>query len=294
MNFIDKFDLGLIKWIQNNLRNPFFDYLFYIITQLGDMYAFILIVVVIYWLIDKKFAYKFLFAFIGSAAVNNVFKVIFKRPRPFTHEGVESVFTKSRSYSFPSGHSQAIGVTFYSLKKEYGRRHRIINYILFTLVILVPFSRMYLGQHFLTDVVVGTIIGIVFAYLMFKLFDLMKDKEHIYPLYVIPFVLIGLAFLIGKDYEKYHELFISGAGFIGFISGYAIDKLYIKHDVNTTVKNKILKLIIGLAITLGFYLGLKEAFPKDNNVYDFFRYLAVSFFISAGAPYLFVKIFKSN
>ena len=40
---------------------------------------------------------------------------------------------------------------------------------------------MYLGQHYLTDVIVGAIIGILMSILAFKLFDLMKDKEHIYP-----------------------------------------------------------------------------------------------------------------
>lgn len=295
LDIINKIDYNIISWLENNLRNNVFDNLFKIITEIGDKFVFILIVVILFWVVNKRFAYKFLFAFIGSAFINQVAKMIIKRPRPFYEEGITSVGKESSGYSFPSGHSQSTGIIYYSFNDEFGKKNKIIKIVLIAILILVPFSRMYLAQHYLTDVLVGTIIGIISAIIMYKIFDFFKEKEHIYPLFAIPIVLIVLTLLINKDYNKYHEIFIAGAGYIGFTIGYAIEKIYIKHDVNTTFQNKIFKVIIGLLILGIAFFGLKELFliiSVESMLLDFIRYLTVALIATIFIPYLFTKIFK--
>lgn len=292
---INKFDLSLIKWIQDNLRNNFFDIIFKIITELGDKMVFILVVIILFWAVNKRFAYKFLFAFIGSAFVNQIAKVIVMRPRPFKEPGILSVGKESSGYSFPSGHSQSTGIIFYSFNDEYGKNNKLVRGLLIALLILVPFSRMYLAQHYLTDVLVGTIIGIISAVVMYLVFDWFKEKEHIYPLYAIPLVIIFLAIFINKEYDKYHELFVAGAGYIGFTLGYAIEKVYIKHNVETSIKNRLLKILIGLVIVGGLYFGLKfgfDAINSANMILDFLRYLIIAIVATTIVPYLFTLIFK--
>lgn len=291
---INKFDLNIVKWIENNLRSNFLDVLFQVITELGDKFVFILIVIVLFWAVDKRFAYKFLFAFLLSAILNTIIKVIVKRPRPYD-KGISSVGSKTSGYSFPSGHSQATGVIYYSIKEEYANKNKLVNGLLIALLILVPFSRIYLGQHYLTDVIVGAIIGIGMSILAFKLFDLMKDKEHIYPLYGIPFIIIALIIFLKSDYNKVSEIYVAGAGYIGFAVGYAIEKLYIKHNVNTNIKNRILKVIIGLIIVAVTYFGLKLWFDSINDlsvVLDFIRYFVLTITATTLIPYIFTKIFK--
>lgn len=294
LNFINNIDISIVKFIQNYLSFGLLDYIMYGITQLGDLYAFILLAVILYWAIDKRFAYKFFFAFVGSALVNSVLKVIVQRPRPYNEPGIESVFTKTHGYSFPSGHSQATGVIFYSMNNEFGKKNKIIRGLLIALLVLVPLSRVYLGQHYLTDVIAGASIGILMSYLMFKLFDLMKDKEHIYPLFIIPVIVVIMIIFRNGDYGSYKDLFVAAGGYIGFTSGYAIEKIYVKHDVKTNIQNKILKVLIGLIGVAIVYFGLKFVFPNNNLLLDSLRYALVALFAALGAPFLFAKIFKNN
>lgn len=292
---INKFDYNIIKWLEDNIRNNFFDFVFKVITELGDKMVFILVVMVLFWAVNKRFAYKFLFAFIGSAFINQVVKIVVQRPRPFEKAGITSVGKESSGYSFPSGHSQSTGIIYYSFNDEYGKKNKWVKGILIAILILVPFSRMYLAQHYLTDVVVGTIIGIIVAFVMYKLFDFFKDKEHIYPLYVIPVVIIVLALFINKEYDKYHELFVAGGGYIGFTIGYAIEKLYIQHNVVTSLQNRLLKILIGLVIVGTLYFGLKYLFgliSDENMILDFIRYLTVALTSTTLIPLLFTKVFK--
>lgn len=289
-------DYNIIKWIQENLQNSIFDGFFKFFTNLADVYAFIFLAVIFYWVIDKRFAYKFLFAFIGSAITNALAKVMFKRPRPFDHPNgqIQSIGTKTHGYSFPSGHAQASGVIYYSLMDKYAKRSKIIKIVLAVYVFLILLSRMYLGQHYLTDVLVGLIIAIIISNLMFKLFDLMKDKEHIYPLYAIPVILIIMIIFNNADYDKFKDLFVAAGGFIGFAVAYALEKVYVKHNVSTTILNKILKVVIGLIGLALIYFGLKAIFPSNILLFDGLRYLMVALWAGVGAPFIFTKIFKQS
>jgi len=163
-------ELEIIRLIQT-LRNPVFDFLFYWITQLGDQIFFIAVAVIIYWTIDKKFAHKFVFAFMISAVFNTALKLLFKRIRPFYYQGISSEPNwRTTGYAFPSGHAQAAGVLGYTGLYAYEKKKiKGLNIVAWFILIAVPFSRMYLGQHFLSDVVVGVILAIGLTMVSFKL-----------------------------------------------------------------------------------------------------------------------------
>ena len=73
------------------------------------------------------------------------------------HVGCES------SYSFPSNHATVLtGLSFFLAKYKYLR----VLYIIW--VVLVLFGRVYLGAHYLTDVIVGVVLSIIFYYIILK------------------------------------------------------------------------------------------------------------------------------
>lgn len=281
-------DYQIVRFFQE-IRNPILDWFFYIITQLGDQYAFIVIAAIIYWTVNKKYAYQFALSYLGSALVNTVIKEIVKRPRPYAEAGIlepglPGVTTSG--YSFPSGHSQAAGIISHSGFKTAKRlKNKPLFYGTIVFLILVPLSRVYLAQHYFSDIVVGALLGLIIAYYIFKLVDLMGDKEHIYPLIIIP-VLVVLMFVIRNEY-----IYIAAGGFSGFALGYAVEKVYIQYEVKSRLLNQVLKVILGLAIVLLIKDGLKLFLP-DNYFTDFVRYFLIGLWAAAGAPWVFKHVFK--
>ncbi|NLK12658.1 MAG: phosphatase PAP2 family protein [Candidatus Phytoplasma sp.] len=289
-------ELEIIRSIQS-ISNQFLDTVFKMITFLGDQYVFIGLAVVIYWFIDKKKGFKLVFVFLLSTAFTSVFKTIIKRPRPFIEDSTLSIGTKTHGYSFPSGHSQAITVETSFLYDEYGKKKSWVKYGLLSLLILVPFSRVYLGQHYPTDVIAGVILGIVMFILGSYLFKQMKDKEDLFGLglgLIFLIILIILSFL-KLDYDKYKDLFVGCAGFIGFSIGYFLEKNYVKFDVkNQSIKKTIITLVIGLTGIILIQFGLKELFPKGHLVLDGVRYLLLGLYATVGTLFICSKVVKHS
>jgi membrane-associated phospholipid phosphatase len=274
-------DMSILRGIQS-LRNPFFDWFFYIITQIGDQYVFILVAVIIYWTVSKTFAHKFVFAFIFSAAINSGLKAVFKRVRPFYYPGVEvEPHWITSGYSFPSGHAQAAGVLGYTANhvSKY-TKYGWLKYVGLAIMILVPLSRVYLGQHFPSDVIVGVLLAYLFAHVAFKAVDLMGDDEHIYTLMLAPLFIILMFFV------RNHDLYIAAGGFVGFAVGYYLEKRFVQFDVKAVLWIQIVKVVFGLIIAFAIKEGFKFIFP-DALFFDFVRYLLIGVWAALGAPYVF-------
>lgn len=281
-------DLKIIEAFQA-IQNPIFDWFFYVTTNLGDQYAFILIAAILYWTIDKKYAHKFAMAFLISAFVNTGLKTLIKRPRPYTIEGIDPPFGyETTGYSFPSGHAQASGVlgyTAYDLHKK--TKLNWIKWLGLFIVIVVPLSRVYLAQHYLSDVLVGLVLSVFIAFGMFKLIDLMKDKEEIYTLYLVPLLLLLVIFVPN------HDVYIAAGGFVGFAIGYFIEKRYVKYDVDNKMMTQVVKVLLGVIVALIIKEGLKLLFP-EQLFFDFLRYFFIGGWAALGAPYSFKYVFKKN
>ncbi|WP_025724598.1 phosphatase PAP2 family protein [Acholeplasma granularum] len=288
-------EIEIIRWIQK-IRFPFMDTLMQLLTEIGDQLVFIAIALIIYWFINKKVAFKLVFVFISSAIVNELLKGIFTRNRPYIEDPSLGVGEGTHGYSFPSGHAQNTGVISTVLYKNYGRSNKWLKWVLLSIVIIVPFTRMYLGQHYLTDVIMGLFLGIVLALSVSKLVDLMGDKEHLYGLVmIIPiFAIILTMSFLNQDYEQLKNLFVAAGGLTGFFTGYAIDKKYIQYNFKPSGITIVYRLLVGIIIVGVFYLGLKPVFnliAEENLYLDYLRYLFVGFGGSALSMYVF-KLLK--
>ena len=86
--------------------------------------------------------------------LNRILKYVFQRPRPHFDDPLLSL----TSYSFPSGHTMTATVLFGVLAAYFfttapdWRRRVVIFFVASFLILLVGFSRIYLGAHYLSDV----------------------------------------------------------------------------------------------------------------------------------------------
>lgn len=285
--------IDVVMFLQE-LRNGFFDFFFSFISFLGEEYVYILLFGIIYYTYDKKMG-EFMAITLGlSATVNTIIKNIVGAPRPFQKypELVENLRPEtSLGKSFPSGHTQNFSTVLFS--EAFYSKKKMMLYISSVLVLLMMLSRMYLGVHFLEDVVVAAILGISIAYTSLIVFNkLYADTAKLHKLYVIVLIVIFpfLFFINGEDFFKSYGLLI------GFVLGIMIEKKYINFDMNVKVIHKVLRVVFGLIVMVGIQQGFKilfGIFADDEttlmNIFNLIRYFLISFTGFGIYPFLFKK-----
>ena len=150
------------------------------------------------------------------------------------------------------------------------------------IIVSVAISRLYLGVHYPKDVLFGAIFGLLTSFITYKLFNKVNNKI---ALYFGTFIIFIPAFLYAHSAD-----FIKGMGtFLGFVLGIYVEKKYINFSVEGNLSNKILRVVIGLAILMILKIGLKAILPK-KLVFDFIRYFMVVFFGIGLYPAIFKKL----
>ena len=148
-----KFDMQVNSFAES-LRLEFLDLVFGFITNFGVVFVFMLIVPIIaVYSRDKKSSYTLLLAFIAAFALAFVMKLIFLRQRP--DYVITYPLTQIINYSFPSMHALVVFALLPILIQHLPQQKNF--WISFAF--LVALSRVYLGFHFLSDVVFGGLAG---------------------------------------------------------------------------------------------------------------------------------------
>ena len=118
------------------LRNPVCDFLFSLITHIGEETVFLAVAILFFWCINKREGYYILITGLIGTLVNQFLKMLCRIPRPWERGTgltyVESAFEEAKGYSFPSGHTQNTAGTFgvigaYSKKKMAENHHDCDN-----------------------------------------------------------------------------------------------------------------------------------------------------------------------
>ena len=149
----------------NNITCPFLDAVMQAFTCFGEELAFLLLALTIFWCVSKEEGYYLLFVGFFGTVLNQFLKLLCRIPRPWVRDPsftiVESARSGAGGYSFPSGHTQnavsTFGAAAVMTKRRWVRRTCI------ALVVLVPFSRMYLGVHTPLDVGVAFLTALALA-----------------------------------------------------------------------------------------------------------------------------------
>ncbi|MBQ1264784.1 MAG: phosphatase PAP2 family protein, partial [Oscillospiraceae bacterium] len=145
--------MDFLRWL-SSLRTPALDSFFSALTHLGGETIFMVLAIAIFWCLSKRCGYFILVTCFFGTVFNQFLKIACRVPRPWVLDGtfpiVEAARADAGGYSFPSGHTQNAVGTFGALYLY--NKNRTLRIICAALVVLVPFSRMYLGVHTPLDV----------------------------------------------------------------------------------------------------------------------------------------------
>ena len=154
--------MAFLKLLES-LRTPAGEWLAGAITLLGEETFFTVLGLIIVWCCNKKWGFRFLLTGLTGTAVNQLLKAIFLVPRPWILDPeftiVESARAGATGYSFPSGHTQSAATVFGVL--ALWARKKWVTVCCVLAVLLVGFSRMYLGVHTPLDVGVSLGTGLI-------------------------------------------------------------------------------------------------------------------------------------
>lgn len=171
-------EFAVLDFIQNNLRCEFLDFIVPKITRLGDAGILWLIITVIF-LLTKKYRKTGIVMAIALIVdlifCNIIIKPLVARTRPYDiNTAVKLLIPAQVDYSFPSGHTAA---SFASAAAMYFSSCRFWKAAL-VIAVAIAFSRLYLYVHFPTDVLAGALLGVLFGYIGFKIFQKISNRKN--------------------------------------------------------------------------------------------------------------------
>lgn len=181
------FEIKIIEFLQSG-RTPFFDASFQILSELGSVMGVVLICLV-FLFFDRKLLFWYLFSYGFVNLIVRIIKGTVERIRPYNASNtIQIIGDRVQDFSFPSGHmacATAIAIflaVFLFLKyKQKGVRVMVVLSCC-VYVGLVGLSRMYLGKHYLTDLIAGFAISAiicVLGLLLMRFYYINKNKNNL-------------------------------------------------------------------------------------------------------------------
>lgn len=310
---------GLGDWLQAPAE---------IFTFLGNEQFYLLIAPALYWCLDARAGLRFGIFYMLSGSLNSIFKFLFHAPRPYWVSDQVKAFTIEASFGLPSGHAQNAVVVFGSLIRTI--RQKWYAYVVVILALLIGLSRLYLGVHFLGDVLAGWAIGAVILWACLKWeapviswLNRVAISRQVQFLFGISMLILGVGLLIrfinsawelpaewvenasrwleaGETLDPYE---LSGlVSYSGVFFGFSVGAVCLQKWGGLLKRSGYAQLIgrymVGVTGLVILYFGLDTLFPEGASMLAFlFRYIRyglVGFWVTGLAPLIFRRIGLGN
>ena len=290
---------------------------------LGTEQFYLFIAPAIFWCLDAGLGLRLGLGLAVSGSVNSILKLAFHSPRPYWVSEQVQAFTAETSFGLPSGHAQNAVVVWGLLAAWINKTWAWIVAIL--LMLMIGLSRLYLGVHFLGDVLVGWLVGALILWAFLRL-----ERPLLAWLIRRPIsqqVLAALAFSLGLVLLGYlarlalgewqtpeawitlarrtpeaaepNPLGVSGlVSMAGVFFGMALGGILLKQqgwfNAGGPALQRLLRYLIGLAGVLAIYTLLGAVFPHGENLaaygLRYLRYGLIGLWIAYLAPWIFIRL----
>lgn len=307
--------LDLIRALQS-IRTPGLTLFFELVTTLGASQVFVLLVPFIFWCFSTRHGFRFMLAVLVSIYINSMAKELgplfisdqgwLYTVRPY-RQYAEQVWTcrsdpafdtagrlaalciEEETLAFPSGHSQtslvALGYASVIL------RRRWLTVLSIMCIILIGVSRVYLGQHWPTDVLGGWLIGAVLLAAVLRRTRASNHRPRLLNRVLVALTLVTVPVLVALDPDPtFNRARVLGL-LAGMSIGYALHLRYAPFPVRAPWPVQIGKIVIGLLGIVLVQIGLDGLLP-DMHVVEFVLAVLTGLWALFGAPLIFGMIWS--
>ena len=163
------------------IRNDKLTSIMRIFTNISSSYSLIVITILITLIAiikNKRLPYNTIINLISVFLLSQLFKFIFRRPRP-----TGEFLAKASGFSYPSGHTMVSFAFFtfiaYSMCDRINSKllKIMIKISMIILIMIIGFSRIYLGVHYTTDIIGGYLMGMVYLMIFLDIREKNKKKK---------------------------------------------------------------------------------------------------------------------
>lgn len=286
MEPLQQWGVDLVITIQQ-IHGPLLDGIFRAITFMGEEEFYLLLLPIFFWCVDSRLGARVTILLLLSSYLNVGLKDLFQQPRPFDLEpGVK--LSDAEGYGLPSNHSQSAVVVWGGIA-DWARK-TWLWVVAIMLMVLMGFSRIYLGVHFPTDVLAGWVIGAILLIIYLVIQPRIEKRLvrlnlglQILLAFGVPLVLLLI--------HPVKNTIAAMATLAGVGIGLALMKRYVSFNPRGHWQQRTVRFFIGGAVIVGLYLGLRAILPSEESalylVFRFLHYWLIGLWVTLGAPWLF-------
>ena len=259
-SFYFDWELSLMEWLQSNLSSAVLSVLSFF-SFFGEELFLVLVLGFLYWSWDKEKGRAVGINIALACILNPMVKNVFLRRRPYMEServallreiaGGDPNNLSLQGYSFPSGHSTNAAALFGAL--AFNLKARIFAVLAVICPLLVAVSRVAVGAHFPTDVLVGLLLG----YAIVLLCAFLQRKIHSHA--VLSAVLLVIT-VPGFFYCRSGDYYTGMGILVGLLAAIPGEQKYVRFENTRCPVRMILRLVIGAALFFGLNTLLKLPF----------------------------------
>lgn len=291
---------------------------------LGTENFYLLVLPILLWCYDIGFGIRIGLILLTSTNINSILKLAIGWPRPYWVSDKVIGLSSETSFGPPSGHAQNSFTLWGRIATLVKIKWGVVLCAL--LIILISVSRIYLGVHFPTSILLGWGIGLILLTIFIRFegpfLQWLRDKNiigQILLVLLLSIALLGTGLLVSiaissrpvptewadraatsnpeaepispKDIDS---IVSSSAVILGIGVGSVLLNSWGGFSTVGPLQQRVLRYVVGIIGVVLIFFGLRWLFPTEpfalGQILRFIRYAVVGFWVVFAAPWLFVKL----
>ncbi|WP_171074423.1 phosphatase PAP2 family protein [Nonomuraea basaltis] len=282
-----------------------------LVSVFGTDTFFLLCLPILYWCVDPRLGLRLGLTVLVAASTNAIGKLAAHQPRPYWIDVRVRPLSVEGAFGLPSGHAQNGTAGLGRLAVMAGRPWAW--WTAGALTVLVCLSRVYLGVHFVSDVVGGVLLGAVVLVLVLKLESPVTAWWLRLALWAqlaasaaLSFALIGVAALANAPYAGWSppaawsaagqiapeslDTIVTMAGvLLGTLAGASIMYRIGWFDAGGPLGLRAARWLLGTAVAVSIWYVQRELLPQ-TGVVAYTGYAVLALWVQLGAPVTFIRL----